>query len=282
MPALSVIIPTHKRAPILRRCLEHLEQQTIAEMIEVIVVSDGPDEQTTQMLKERSWKIPVHFFTIEKSQQGKARNRGVQEAQSPLVLFIGDDIFLEPMACEEHLRAHRISETAVLGFITWDPALPQTKAMRWLEASGWQFGYKMIGGFAHDFLPTDMQPRFSYTSNISVPIDIAKSLPFREDVTLYGWEDIEWGMRLRDNGIRLLYSPSAKGWHHHAVTMQESFERMRTLGRSAAIMEKIVPGFGRVPDGFKRLAYRFSSLLPTMAGKHRKAFLEGIAQARVM
>jgi hypothetical protein len=52
---------------------------------------------------------------------------------------------------------------------------------------------------------------------------------------------------------------------------------METLGRSAVEIKKIVPGFDRVPTGWKLLAYRIAALFPTMAGRHRRAFLTGVS-----
>jgi GT2 family glycosyltransferase len=280
MPALSVIIPTYQRAAILERCLAQLELQTISHMIEVIVISDGPDEPTRRLFAERQWSVPVSFFEIQKSHQGKARNKGLEHAKSPLVLFIGDDILLQPHACEEHLNGHKTPDTAVLGFTTWDPSLKPTPVMRWLEQSGWQFGYQLIGEYAHEFLPRDVQHQFSYTSNISLPLAIARSLPFREDVTLYGWEDVEWGMRLRQANVRVLYAPGAKAHHYHPVTLPESLQRMETLGESAKRLQAMVPTFDRVPAGLKMFRYHLAALLPTMAGRHRKAFLKGLKKAR--
>ena len=72
MTQLSVIIPTHKRAEILRRCIERLELQTIADQIEVIVVSDGHDAETANLFRNAKWKTRVQFFEIEKSQHKSA------------------------------------------------------------------------------------------------------------------------------------------------------------------------------------------------------------------
>lgn len=281
MPKLSIIIPTHKRADILSKCLAHIEQQSIAKDVEVIVVSDGHDAQTAQLF-EKTWKVPMQFSEIEKSQQGKARNAGVQHATAPLCLFIGDDIFLAPDACEKHLASHAQHPTphALLGFTTWDPAVGITPVMRWLETSGWQFGYPMIAQYADAQIPHELQHRFTYTSNISLPTEIAKKFPFRTDVSLYGWEDIEWGMRLRDAGIPLFYDANAKAVHHHHITVEQSLKRMEVLGRSVVALKKNVPELDRVPTGWKLIAYKASALLPTMSGKHRKAFVEGMALAR--
>lgn len=278
MPSLSVIIPTHERPKILQRCLQHLEEQSVADEIEVIVVSDGHDAKTAFLLAETSWRIPVRYEEIEKSQQGVARNHGVGLAQSPLCLFIGDDIFLEECACEHHLSSHQKlnDSAAVLGFTTWDPAVGITPVMRWLEKSGWQFGYPMIEKHAHEFVPKTIQHLFTYTSQISLPTEIAKRVPFRDDVSLYGWEDTEWGKRLAELGIRLYYESDARAFHHHHLTLEESLKRMETLGRSVHAF----PEIGRKPEGGKRVAYEIAALFPTMAGKHRRAFLRGLKQSK--
>jgi glycosyltransferase involved in cell wall biosynthesis len=283
MPQLSVIIPTHKRPEILRQCIEHLEKQTIASGIEVIVVSDGYDEHTEKVCEEKGGcSISVRFFHIEKAQQGVARNRGVQEAKSPYCLFIGDDMFLDPDACECHLKDQNSqtemlnTKLAVLGYVTWDPAANITPVMKWLEKSGWQFGYPKISRYCHSAIPKKMQHLFTYTGNISVPTDVVRAIPFREDIRMYGWEDVEWGRRLADAGIRLFYEPNAKALHHHHINMEESLRRMETLGKSVVKLSHNEKSFDRLPRGLKRMGYHVASKLPTMAGRHRKAFLRGI------
>ncbi len=294
-PALSIVIPTHKRADILRRTLDHIAAQTVADKIEVIVVSDGPDNATEKVISDQRAEVwfPLHLKTIPKSHQGVARNRGVDAATGEFCLFIDDDIFLAPDACEIHLARHhesrmqnaesrnsgfgiRDSNFAVLGFTTWDPAIGITELMAWLEKSGWQFGYPMLAAYAGRAVPISMQHRFTYTSHISLPISIAKAHPFREDVSLYGWEDIEWGMRLRDAGVPLVYQPQAKALHHRRLTLAQSLQRMETIGESAVRLAQLVPALDRLPRGLKRVAYEALALLPTLRGRHAAAFLRGI------
>ncbi len=305
MPSLSIVIPTFRRPQILRLCLQCLERQTIADELQVIVVSDGPDPETAALFKDPSSFLlpPITYLEIPKSQQGVARNFGVKHAHAPFVLFIGDDILLEPDACEKNLAAHAgltkektplspggrkgagdrglpdNTQTAVLGFVTWDPVVEITPVMRWLERSGWQFGYPQIAQYAHAFLPTKIQEHFTYTSNISVPTDIARQFRFREDMTLYGWEDIEWGFRMKQTGIRLYYEPDAKALHHHHMTLEQSLARMETLGQSLVLFAQKVPDFRKKISVVRRMALRARSLLPTMSGKHQRAFLRGMRKA---
>ena len=290
---LSIIIPTHNRPRILQRCLDCLAAQTIKDF-EVIIVSDGPDEKTAEMMQGLTWPFEIQYFAIPKSQQGVCRNRAVEKARGEIVLIAQDDIFLAPDACEVHLRAHeklqapssklqktskfkiQNSNMAVLGFTTWDPSLNVTKLMKWMEKSGVQFGYEKITKHAHDFIPEDIQHWFTYTSHISLPSKVLYQNQFREDVSLYGWEDIEWGLRLKEANIKLFYEPDAKAYHHHAYSDEEVWERSKLLGVSAVKMEELVPELKLVPKGFKKIAYQLASLLPTFTSRHRKMFLRGI------
>lgn len=229
-------------------------------------MSDGPDAETKKVCAD------VKYFEIPKSQQGVARNRGVEEATAERVLFIGDDIFLDRHACEKHADA----VGAMLGYTTWDPAVGVNNVMSWLEESGWQFGYPLLAPYVHQVVPRNMQARFTYTSNISLPRMIAKQIPFRSDVTLYGWEDIEWGTRLMKENVPLFYEPDAKALHHHHITLEQSLQRMETLGKSAVMIEKIAPELNVVPKGLKRMMYEVAAMIPGLSGAHRKAFLSGI------
>ncbi len=294
MPSLTIVIPTHKRARILAECLRRIDAQTVRAQLQVIVVSDGPDTATAELMRplieprealvKRGREPAYQYMEIPKSQQGVARNRGVARASAPLVLFMGDDIFLRPDACAKHLEAHALlnkktsAQEAVLGFTTWDPELERTPVMQYLERSGWQFGYPLIEQYAGQPIPPSIQHKFTYTSHISLPTSIAKQHPFREDVTLYGWEDVEWGLRLAQSNVPLLYQPEAVAFHHHALTLEQSLKRMETLGRSAVHIQRVA-GLSVTPKGWKAIAYRLIALLPTIRGRHAKAFLKGIAHA---
>lgn len=280
---LSVVIATHKRAPILHTCLRHLAEQTIAKKLQVIVVSDGPDEATKAVCTE-PWNLWVTYTHIPKAQQGAARNAGVQLVEKPYCLFINDDIFLQPQACALHVAAletlNTITEsTAVLGFTTWDTALHINKTMKFLERSGWQFGYPKIAAYAHGYIPTALQHSFTYSSHISVPTSIAQKFPFSLQTHGYGWEDIEWGRRLAQAEIKIWYEPNAIGYHHHYLSLSDSLQRIENIGKAAVLMQNDHPHLSLLPTGVKKFLGTVQSFLPTQHGKHRRAYLRGIRAA---
>lgn len=289
MPGLSVVIPTLHRPQILRETLARIANQTALGELEVIVVSDGIDDKDTQKIVQSSWPMHVVYSEVHKSHQGVARNKGVTLATGEIVMFIGDDIFLNPDACQKHLDVHSQSlpvlrslgvggspnsnPLAVLGHTTWDPSITITPVMKWLEQSGWQFGFHKL---QPGIVPRARQHFFTYTSHISLPRELALQYPFREDVTLYGWEDVEWGKRLADAGVSLFYNPNAKAFHHHPMTLEDSLQRMETIGRSAVAIELVNPSVHVVPRAFKRFALQLISWMPTIRGAHTKAFLQGL------
>lgn len=293
--SLSVIIPTHKRADLLKICLERLERQTIKDDMEVIVVSDGHDDATATLMKEWKGTVPVRFEEIPKSQQGVARNKALEMATAPTVLFISDDIFLTPTACEEHLKAHaKAPDSAVLGYTMWDPDMEITTVMRWLDASsrrfhatplrqlegaGWQCDYPALAPHKNDFIPKEFQSRFTYTNHISIPTEIARSHLFRTDITLYGWEDILWGAELANDHVKIFYAPDAIAHHRHVIRMEDSLKRMQTLGTSLVQVSAMDASLNRMPAPWKLFGYRVLGLLPTMRGAHARAFLRGIKSA---
>jgi glycosyltransferase involved in cell wall biosynthesis len=92
---ISVVIPTYRRPELLLKCLRALITQKFErDNYEIIVVSDGPDELTTQLYKK--WirrKIQlIHFYSLpEKKGPAAARNYGWLQAKGELIAFTDDD-----------------------------------------------------------------------------------------------------------------------------------------------------------------------------------------------
>jgi len=89
-PVVSVVIPTLRRPTLLKRALESVLAQTY-EPFEVIVVVDGPDDDTVALL--RTIEDPrVRFFVNPRSLTAAgARNFGVAQSTGTWVAFLDDD-----------------------------------------------------------------------------------------------------------------------------------------------------------------------------------------------
>ncbi len=92
---ISVVIPTYKRPLLLARCLGALIcQQFDRKDFEVIVVSDGPDPETGELMKlYADASLPQIKYTFPPFKKGPAacRNLGWLAARGELIAFTDDD-----------------------------------------------------------------------------------------------------------------------------------------------------------------------------------------------
>lgn len=85
----SIVIPTHNRKDLLRRCLEAVLNQDYPDY-EVIVVDDGSTDGTGEMVQR---EFPQVRYIRQEPNQGPAaaRNRGIEAASGEIVAFTDDD-----------------------------------------------------------------------------------------------------------------------------------------------------------------------------------------------
>lgn len=90
-----MVIPTYRRPFLLTKCLCALADQCFEKSdYEIIVVSDGPDADTFEVVKQ--WLdehgLPVHYRPLaEKKGPAACRNAGWKQAKAPLIAFTDDD-----------------------------------------------------------------------------------------------------------------------------------------------------------------------------------------------
>jgi glycosyltransferase involved in cell wall biosynthesis len=254
----SVIIPTYNRSAILAKCLAALEQQTIDEPFEVIVVDDGSRDDTPGLLQGwRSRRFRFRHLRQPNKKPAAARNAGMESATGELLLFLGDDIIAAPDLLAEHSRAHRQASPldAVVGYTVWSSELKVTRFMRYLGEQGWQFGYALIED------PENLPFNFFYTSNVSVRASLAKQLGrFDESFGAAGWEDTEYGYRLKQKEGRIRFHRAACAEHLHFTTFRSFCERQYRVGQFAPYFygkhPELRPSLGAdtpLPPPWKRL-----------------------------
>lgn len=286
---ISIVIPTYNRADILKECLEHLAAQKAADglrdmhdQFEVIVVNDGGTDETASIVNTFIARnlISVRYLEKKNEGQGIARNYGVREARGDVIVFIGDDILVEPDFVARHSAFHakhpEIS-AGLLGFIEWDSRMPKTPLYTFMtngsiilgRYGGHQFAFEKLEG------KTEASYDFFYTSNISLKKKLLLKYPFDESFLKYGWEDIELGYRLTiDAQFRLYYDKSIVGYHFHPLDEEGLKRRMYAIGKAAVLFDRKYPELGKVPKSSKRFIFKIISLpfFVWICDKGRKLF----------
>lgn len=239
---LSVVIPTRdRRATVDRTVGRVLEQREPPEGFELIVVDNGSSDGTPALLERLEGDARGRLRALREPARGPAaaRNAGVAAARGEVVLFLGDDTEpADPDLLLRHAELHaarREPSYAVLGRVVWDEREPVTPLMRWLD-SGPQFAYELL-----EAGPVDVASYF-YTAQVSLKkaaFDAAGGFDVRFPYAAV--EDVELGMRLAARGVVLDYRPELVVLHSHPTTLERWLDRMRLVGRSVALLERIQP-----------------------------------------
>ena len=224
---VSIVIPTRRRWDILRLTLAALTAQT-EQGFETIVVADGTDQEVPAL-------PGVRVVQQEHAGPGAARNRGVAVSTKPLVLFIGDDMIPRPGFVAAHVERHvRAPDdaVAVLGRIHWHPDVRRDRLHRWLDWSGALFDYRLLE------LQGDEEagwPRF-YSSNVSMKRALFVAAGGFDPDFVFDYEDLDFGYRLGQSGMRLLYDPAAAVDHLHPYDWEAVERRYRSRAGAEQLM----------------------------------------------
>ena len=204
----SVVIPTYNRKPILEKCLRALEYQTFdptqVKGYEVVVVDDGSTDATVEWLTASQSEFPhVRLFQQDHMGPAAARNLGVQEAKGDTIIFIDSDL----VVTDRFLQAHT------------DGLLQGAKEL----GNNRLFTYGRVvntcnfeNPTAEKFKVTDFSRAFFATGNVAIArVWLEEAGLFDTRFQLYGWEDLELGVRLKNLGLQLVKCPEAVGYHWH-------------------------------------------------------------------
>jgi len=219
-PELSVIIATKDRAGYLERALDSLARQRDAPAFEVVVVDNGSSDNTRHVVERANETsgLSVRYEREPEPNRGKARNRAIAVATGDVVVFCDDDVQAPSHWIAAHARAHAPGEPAVVNG-------------------------PILNVASYDDRPkprfTNYSRAFLCTCNASVPRRaLAATGAFDESFNLYGWEDTELGVRLREAGLTWRFAWDAYIWHikpPNENTIEEearkAYEKARMAGR---------------------------------------------------
>ena len=204
----SVIIPTYNRKPILEKCLRALENQHLKDDrisgYEVVVVDDGSTDGTLEWLAANSQDF-THTKMLSQEHLGPAaaRNLGVEHSRGDIIVFIDSDL----VVTENFLQAHADKLKEGEKKIGSDR----------LFTYGWVINTSNFDNpSSEQYKITDFSAAYFATGNVAIARKWLKLAGgFDTGFQLYGWEDLELGVRLKKLGLKLIKCPAAVGYHWH-------------------------------------------------------------------
>ena len=204
---ISVVIPTHNRADALDRTLSNLSKQQCEEAWEVIVVNNRCTDDTDTIVNSRSFPVPLQLVHRDDIPgPSAARNAGAAHASGKYLLFMDNDILVEPDFLQRHLRSlDQHPGCWIVGQVVNLPELDATPFGRYRKS-------------LFPFVPPDEEVRETDAitgQNVSMPrADFEALGGFDESFYVASGEDRELLMRAKQKGVRLLLDPGIVVLHN--------------------------------------------------------------------
>lgn len=260
-PAVSVLIPFLRDDPAELLTLLDEEAASVGGAVEIVLLDDGTrDAALTARLtgQIKAMALPIRLITLP-ANEGRSigRNRLASAARGGSLLFLDSDMrpdhrrFLRDWA---DLAAREDPAVAFGGFsLLQAPTDARFAVHRAMAAKSECVPY----------MERARQPeKYVYTSNLLVRRDVFEAEAFDPGFTGWGWEDVEWAMRV-SRRFRVVHLDNA------ATHMG-----LDTVAALAGKYEQSAPNFGRMARRHPEIvaaypSYRAARLLKRLPGLPR-------------
>jgi GT2 family glycosyltransferase len=119
LPSISVVIPTHRRPELLRRCLDAVIAQAYpSDRFEIVVVEDGGPGAARAVVDDLEELYPaarLRYLAVPQGGPASARNAGLGRATGDVIAFTDDDTIPDRIWLLEGARALEAGADAVGG-----------------------------------------------------------------------------------------------------------------------------------------------------------------------
>lgn len=227
-PRVAVIIPARNEQATIGQCLSSLACQRYAGPLEIIIVDDGSDDRTREIVKERP---EVKLLAAGGRGPSYARNLGMASTDAPVVAFTDADCICHPAWVQE------LVDTLIGGRFTGAGGAQRSpeqesrfgrQVQEFLEAVGFVANYVTQ---AHQVIPTEHNP----TCNVAYRREAVLAVG-GFDEAMWPGEDCDLDHRLSLAGHELAFNPRAVVYHFRPRDMAGFRRMMRNYGRAQAFL----------------------------------------------
>ena len=224
-PLVSIIIPTRDRTSCLQKCLDSIFEKTDYRNYEVIVLDNESHEaETLEFLAELTKYDRVRVERIDGTfNYSRLNNRGVELSRGSFIALLNNDVEVinDDWLSEMVSRAMQ-PEVAMVGARLWYPNGT-------IQHGGVILGAGGIAGHAHVGLRRG-EPGYFARANLAQNVSAvtaACALVRREVYLQLGgfdeslavtFNDIDFCLRLRQAGYRIVWTPHAELIHHESAS----------------------------------------------------------------
>ena len=229
----SIIIPLYNRPQEIDELLLTLTKQTYMQF-EVLVIEDGSVNDAAAIVQSYADRLDIKYFVKPNAGQGFARNFGFERASGDYFIIFDSDCLIpadyleivKDYLFEHQLDAYGGPDAAHNSFTADQKAI--SYAMKSPFTTGGIRGNKKHIGQFH--------PR---SFNMGVSREVYKKIGGFL-LTRLG-EDIEYSIRIHENGFKIGLIPDAKVYHKRRTSFTQFYKQLHFFGRARINIYKHFP-----------------------------------------
>jgi biofilm PGA synthesis N-glycosyltransferase PgaC len=235
-PNVTILVPAFNESRVIQKKLENIaELDYPVEKIEVIVIDDGSDDDTSKIAKDTIGKLHFDGKIIKNQQRmgvNATLNRGIQQARNDLICITDSDVTLE----RESLRyvISVLEKMEDVGGATGNivPSFGDSKMVTGLEGDYRDFSNRsmLVESFRHSAFPG------STVLTVLRRSKLANKIPVE-----YGSSDGNISISLIRNGSRFIYVPFADVYE--PVPDDLSQHRLQKIRRAKRLIQVVTHNF---------------------------------------
>jgi len=244
---VSFVVPTYRRPDALRSTLATLLTLDFPpEDYEIVVVDDGSGDQTSDVVAQLVQPAPRLTYVVqENSGVATARNRGAAEATGDLLIFLDDDMLVQPGHIHAHLAAREThGECLVNGH--WEFSSETRAALDQTPFGRYRVGLEDWVKTAVEKRPLDdgrMLASDVTAANLGISAERFAALGgFDEAFPFAGCEDQDFSYRAAEAGYKFIYDPAIQLEHNdERVTLPQFCGRQRRGAHTSVYLVALHP-----------------------------------------
>lgn len=222
---VSIIVPVHNGEKTLETCLDSLVKQDFKDYAIIIVDNNSNDNTKNIIGRFLNNFSNIKYVFESRLGRGYSRNAGIEASNTDIVAMIDADCIAPENWLAEITKPIREGRELVVSGFQKDFINNYWSTMR--QNDDWRFIESKIKNNYIDHLDT---------KNFAIDGNLLRSMKFNPDISNY--EDWEFFLRLKKQGIKIKFLPELLVVHHHDASFMELFRTQFSRGENAFFIFK--------------------------------------------
>jgi glycosyltransferase involved in cell wall biosynthesis len=230
VPTLSVITVTKNRAPLLTKALASLVGQ--CKKGDEIIIVDASTDDTPTVVASFKKRLPLRYIRYLTPGYPAFYNKAAQVARGDILVFFDDDCVASRTFLARIRRAHQKNPNCVIQGMTY--SIPKGNLYVDIMGDHYRNWLAMMTVSGNRMKSFD-------SKNASLPRKLFWQHNGLSSEMYRGSEDIELGIRLRRQGIPILFDRTIVASHHERTTLASFIAQHKRFAESEGYLDKVVP-----------------------------------------